>query len=334
MTIYMASMPTGSPYANGMIGALVGLGLGMLLIGFDLLFKRYNLRSLNVAIIGLFVGFLMGKALLIVFGEILHISQTVNLSAQVLEIIQIAIFLFGLYLGTLMTLRSSDELYISIPFVRFSPTTQKRKDLIMDGSVLSDARIIDLASSGLIDKSVVLPRFILKEIYAESVSEDENIQNKAKKALSILQKLEKLPEFELRYHDTDFPDVKDPINKLVRLARLLEGNIFTADISRIQILTVEGVRIINIHSLSNALKPLMETGEKLNIKIQRYGKEPNQGVGYLEDGTMVVVNGGGSFIGEMIEAHVLSIKHTSSGRLIFCNAKEDGEEADFQTEYE
>jgi len=117
--------------------------------------------------------------------------------------------------------------------------------------------------------------------------------------------------------------VKDTMSKMVRLARLIDANIMTADISRVQMSSVEGVRIINLHTLSNALKPLMQAGENIKIKIQRYGKEPRQGVGYLEDGTMVVVNGGGQFIGETIDAQVLSVKHTSSGRMIFCNALDD-----------
>src|ERR1044072_7233269 len=104
----------------------------------------------------------------------------------------------------------------------------------------------------------------------------------------------------------------------------MNTNIITSDINRIQQASIEGVRIINIHLLSNALKPLTQAGEFINIKIQRYGKEPRQGVGYLDDGTMVVVNGGAEFIGETIKAQVLSVKHTSSGRMIFCNAAEEG----------
>jgi len=125
---------------------------------------------------------------------------------------------------------------------------------------------------------------------------------------------------EMRYNDSDFPEVKDPLSKMVRLARLLDANILTADLSQIQIPAIEGLRFINLHDLSKALKPLMQTGEHIRIKIQRYGKEPRQGVGYLDDGTMVVVNGGGQFIGETIEVQVLSVKHTTSGRMIFCNA--------------
>jgi uncharacterized protein YacL len=281
----------------------------------------------------LFIGFFMGEALVLIFSAVLDISAaTIHFNAQSLEIIKIGLFLFGTYLGTIMTLRASDELYVSIPFVKFTPTAQKKKDLIIDASVLADARIIDLASSGMIDHHLVLPRFLLKDLYAQTEMSDEMTRSKAKRSLEVVKKLEQLPGLEMRYNDTDFPEVKDPMSKLLRLARLLDGNILTADISRVQISAIEGVRIINIHALSNALKPLMQAGERIKIKIQRFGKEPRQGVGYLEDGTMVVVNGGGAFIGDTIDALVLSVKHTSSGRMIFCNALD--EEGDFHPHYD
>jgi uncharacterized protein YacL len=327
MTTYMISGSEG--YTNSRLFLGVGLGavLGLALIGFDLLFKRFNLRAFNIAIIGLFVGYLMGEALVLVLSAILDISAaSIHLSAQVLEVMKIALFLFGIYLGTLMTLRAADELSISIPFIRFTPIAHKKKDLIIDSSVLSDARIIDLASSGIIDHHLILPRFLIKELYIQAETQDEASRHKAKRSLEIIKKLEALSGLELRYNDTDFPDVKDPMSKLIRLARLLDGNILTADISKLQTAAIDGIRVINIHALSNALKPLMQAGEHIKIKIQRFGKEPRQGVGYLEDGTMVVVNGGGDFIGETIDAKVLSVKHTSSGRMIFCNAQdEEGE---------
>ena len=324
ITTYMIAGSGGYTLNNFLIGIGAGLLLGMALIGFDLLFKRFNLRSFNIAIIGIFIGFLMGEALVLVLKAILDISSaSINLNPKSLEIIQIVLFLFGVYLGTIMTLRASDEIYVSIPFVKFSPQAQKKKDLVLDASALGDARIIDLAASGLVDHHLVLPRFLLKELYAQSEVGDEMSRNKARRSLEVVKKLEQTQDLEMRYNDTDFPEVKDPMSKLVRLARLLDANILTADISRVQISAIEGIRIINIHSLSNSLKPLMQAGEKIKIKIQRYGKEPRQGVGYLEDGTMVVVNGGGTFIGETIDALVLSVKHTSSGRMIFCNAMDE-----------
>lgn len=324
MTTYMISGPGGYTLANLLYGIGLGVVFGLALYGFDYLFRGFNLRSFNIAVVGLFFGYLMGQALVWIFSAILDISSaSIHLNPQTLEVITIALFLFGIYLGTLMTLRSSDELYVSIPFVKFTPTAHKKKDLIVDNSVLSDARIIDLAASGIVDHHLILPRFLMKELYALAESPDEMTKGKAKRSLEVVKKLESLPDLDLRFNDTDFPDLKDPTAKLIRLARLIDANILTADISRIQMAAVEGVKFINIHALSNALKPLMQAGEHIKIKIQRYGKEPRQGVGYLEDGTMVVVNGGGQYIGETIDAQVLSVKHTTSGRMIFCNAMDE-----------
>ncbi|MBM3207464.1 MAG: hypothetical protein FJZ57_02515, partial [Chlamydiae bacterium] len=294
----MLSSTSGAPQTNLLIGIGLGSLLGVTLIGFDIIFRKFNLRSFNIGIVGLFIGYLMGEALVLVFGAILDISSlTIVLQPQVIEMIKISLFLFGTYLGTIMTLKTSDELYVSIPFVKFSPTSQKKKDLVVDSSVLSDARIIDLSSTGVLDHTLIIPRFLIKEIYAISEIGDEVSKNKAKKSLEIIKKLEAIEGLELRFNDTDFPEVKDIQGKLIRLARLLDANILSADITKIQMSSLEGIRIINLHTLSNALKPLTQTGEFIKIKIQRYGKEPRQGVGYLEDGTMVVVNGGGKFLG-------------------------------------
>ncbi|MEN9343408.1 MAG: uncharacterized protein RLZZ453_195 [Chlamydiota bacterium] len=324
MTTFMISGPGGFTTGDMVGGVLLGAVFGLLLIGFDIAFKRFNLRSFNIAIVGLFIGYLMGQALGLVLSAILDISRvSIILHPTTIEMIRVALFLFGLYLGTIMTLKASDELYVSIPFVKFSPTSEKKKDLIIDSSVLCDARIIDVAATGLLDHQLVLPRFIIKELYATAEVGDEISKTKAKKSLDVIKKLEATPELNLRFNDTDFPEAKEIQTKLVRLARLLDANLVTADISRVQMASIEGIRIINIHTLSNALKPLMQTGEFIKIKIQRYGKEPRQGVGYLDDGTMVVVNGGGNYIGEVIDAKVLSVKHTSSGRMIFCNAMDE-----------
>jgi uncharacterized protein YacL len=324
MMTYMLSGPAGMSAERALIGVILGALFGILLIGFDIAFRRFNLRSFNIAIVGIFIGYLMGQALVLVFDAVLTISKaSIVIQPQPLEMIKIALFLFGTYLGTIMTLRSSDELYVSIPFVKFSPMREKKKDLIIDSSVLADTRIIDLAATGLFDHQLVIPRFVIKELYASSEIGDELAKTKAKRSLDVVKKLESIMDLEIRFNDTDFPDAKDTQNKLIRLARLLDGNLLTADINRIQIASIEGVRIINIHTLSNALKPLMQAGETIRIKIQRYGKEPRQGVGYLDDGTMVVVNGGGNYIGELIEAQVLSVKHTTSGRMIFCNASDE-----------
>lgn len=310
----------GFHWINVAVGLLGGCILSGILFGVDLFFKRFNLRSFNTAILGLFFGYLMAQGILLSLAGILGW----DMSHPDFMPIRFFVFLACVYLGLTMTIQAAEEIRVSIPFVEFKQMSHKKKDILVDISILSDARIVDLASTGLLDHHLILPRFAIRELYTQAETGDEMIKAKARRSLEMIKKLESLPSLDLRYVDTDFPEIKDPMAKLIRLARFMDTHIMTSDINRIQQSSIEGVRIINIHMLSNALKPITQAGESISIKIQRYGKEARQGVGYLEDGTMVVVNGGAEFIGETIKAYVLSVKHTSSGRMIFCNAAEEG----------
>lgn len=323
LTTYMLMTDLGGTmFANIAIGLASGLILSIALIAADsFVFRKCNLRTFNITLIGLVVGFFMGEALLFLLNAGVEISQ-ISISPALLNPLKTVLFLITLYLGLALTARSADELHLSIPFVRLKAAQTKKKDILVDWTILMDSRILDLANSGLLDDHLIMPRFMLKEIYLMLENSDENTKSRARRCLEVFKKLETTPGLDLRYSEVDFADLRDPALKLTQLARLLDANIITADVTRFQPFAIEGTRIINIHMLSNALKPM--TGEQISIKIQRYGKEPRQGVGYLEDGTMVVVNGGAEYIGETIKAHVLSVKHTSSGRMIFCNAAEEG----------
>lgn len=316
---------------NLIIGLGCGSFLGILLLALEKSLKKFTLRSLNIIAIGTFIGYLLGMAINSVFNASLNVAGQ-PFAPEHLPMFNTAIYLACCYLGTVMTIRASEEFYVSIPFVKFKASSNKKKDILLDASILLDSRILDLAASGLLDKHLILPRFTLKELYTQAENGDENAKAKARRSLEVCKKLEALPNLEMRFSDTDFPEIKDPGAKLVRLARLLDANIITADISRIQQSSIEGIVVINIHALSNALKPLTQSGEHINIKVQRYGKEPRQGIGYLEDGTMVVVNGGAEHIGETIKAQVLSVKHTSSGRMIFCNSTDECLISDHESE--
>lgn len=309
-------------YTSLATGIVSGIAFGGILIGLEAFSKKFNLRAFNIAALGLFFGYLMGEAILLISQTILDISNT-QISSESSVLMRIGIFLFSAYFGMALTARASEELYVSIPFIKFKPSSHKKKDLLIDTSILLDSRIIDLTTSGLLDHHLILPRFVLKELYDSAESADEATKAKAKRCGEVVKKLENMPSLGLRYAEMDFPETKDTMAKLVRLARLLDANIFTGDLNRVQQSAIEGICVINMNALSIALKPLAQTGEFINIKIQRYGKEPRQGVGYLDDGTMVVVNGGAEFIGESVRTQVLSVKHTSSGRMIFCNAIED-----------
>lgn len=327
LTTYTVSLnPEASILTNATLGIGCGVAFAFLLFGIERLFNGFNLKSFNTAALGLLFGYFMASALQTIFSTFIEIAA-LPLSNATISTLQVSLYLFAIYLGMAMTLKASEELYISVPFIKFRPTVDKKKDVLVDVSVLSDPRLIDLASTGLFDYHLVMPRFGLKELTTMVESNNEQTRSKARRTLEVLKKLEQLPNLHMRYIETDFPEIEDMQGKLIRLAKLNDSIILTSDITRVQQSSTEGVQIINLNALANALKPISHSGETLSIKIRRYGKEAGQGVGYLDDGTMVVVNGGAEYMEETIEAHVLSVKHTPSGRMIFCNAPDqDGGE--------
>ncbi|MEX1012880.1 MAG: TRAM domain-containing protein [Waddliaceae bacterium] len=302
-------------------GSAAGLGFGLLLVVVESLMKQANLRTFNLIMLGCFLGALFAFTVTAAFGPLLFMIPETYAT-----ITEGAVFIVAAYFGVILTLRSSEELYLSIPLVRLHPTTQKKRDILLDNTILLDQRLVDLASSGILDDRLILPRFIIDHFRELSISKKEEYNIKGKRGLETIKSLEELPHLHLSIHDKDFNELNDISEKLVRLGGFFGANIFTADMTRIEESSLQGIRVINVHSLSRTLKTLTHSGENIPIKVQRYGKEPRQGVGYLEDGTMVVINGGAEYIGETIRAQVLSVKHTSSGRMIFSNAIEDSEQ--------
>ncbi len=327
-TLYTTT--TGFTATNALIGVGIGTAVSLLLITAEYQLRKFTLKELNTTTLGIFLGYLLGQVFLLVTNAAIDLSTT-PISEATTQLLNVVVVLFCVYLGTTFVQRGSEEFHVSIPFVKFQSTSDKKKDILLDLSLISDPRLIDLCSSGLVNNHLVIPKFTLKELYNLLEKGDESMRHKARRALDVIRKLESIPNLNLKHTDTDFPEIKDHVEKIVRLARLTDASVITADINRIQQSSIEGIVIINIHALANALKPITQNGEELTIKIQRYGKEARQGVGYLEDGTMVVVNGGAEYIGEMIKAKVLSVKHTSSGRMIFCNAPDEEEEDEIPT---
>lgn len=308
-------------FATG-VGLIAGALFAGLLIGLDIVFKQFNLRAFIIAGFGLFWGYLASQAILFTFALFLDSTQF-SMSPLILNLLKTSIILFSAYFGMILTARAAEEYSLVLPFINFHGTTSKRKDVLLDASLLSDPRLIDLMNSGLLDQQLLLPKFSIKELQFLAENGDEIAKIRARKSLDVLKKLETSKDVRLRIVETDFPEIKDVHSKLTALARRLEANILTAEINKIQQSELDGLKVININFLSHALKPVTTAGEQILIKIQRFGKEPRQGIGYLDDGTMVVVNGGAEFIGETIKAIVLSVKSTTSGRMIFCNALDD-----------
>lgn len=322
------SCADGFPFERATIGVLLGLLFGGFLIVCDRLFRKFNLRAFNIIILGIFIGYLMGQALVLVFHGVLIIgAQSIKISPHTIELIKVSFFLFGIYLGALLTMKAADEFYISLPFVKFAAITQRKRDLLLDGTALSDPRIILMAQTGLFDHQFILPSFVIKELYNQLESSEESTKKRARNGLDHMKALEEMSHFGLRINETDFPEIRDSKNrlqaKLFRLARLLDANILIANVNHLEV-QKEDVKVINLHALGQVFKASVDTGTVIEIKILRVG-QPGQGVGYLDDGTMVVVNGAHSKVGSYIKASVISEKATGAGLMIFCKICEEEE---------
>jgi len=323
MTTYMnAIWGEGATFATTFIGVIGGLLFGSVLITIEYMLKEVSLRSFNIALLGLVCGYLFGEVSWRIFEASLS-SLIVTMQPEYVALAKLLVYLTSTYIGMILAFRSTEELHLCIPFVKLESTSKKKKDIMLDNSTLLDTRVVDLATSGLLDNHLIIPRFILKELHLTNESGDEPAKMKARRCLEAIRKLENIPGLNLRYIETDFPDLKDSSAKIARLARIMDATIMTADLNRAHSSPADGTRMVNLNILSNALKAPPQNGEFLSIKIQRYGKDPRQGVGYLEDGTMVVVNGGADFLGSTIKAQIVSVKSTLSGRMIFCNAIEE-----------
>lgn len=315
--------------------ALVAVGTAFfaaILMISERLLKKLNLRIFNLIALGLLFGYLMGDILLLIFQTL--IGETYfTFSNEIYTVIKALIFLTTCYGGTIIALRMEQSFNLVIPFIQFESPHQKRKNILLDPSLLIDQRLIDLIQSGLIDQKILIPRFVFKEIQEHLESKEEAIRTKARKELEAIKKIELLKGTDFYFADVEVTKGKEGLNLFIDLAHHLNANILTAEFHRFHNPEPNSVKIININFLSHALKPLSATGESLQIKILRYGKEPLQGVGYLDDGTMVVVNGGAKYLGETIKATILFSKPTSTGRIIFCNAalEEEAENSGFQS---
>ncbi len=196
---------------------------------------------------------------------------------------------------------------------------------IVDTSAVIDGRLADIAETGFLEGEIIIPKFVLNEIQALADSRDHIRRSRARRGLDVLEKLKTISEINLKSTDRDFPKANGVDEKLILLAKEIKGAIITTDYNLNRVSRIEGIKVLNVNDLANALKPVFLPGEKLKIAIIREGKEKGQGVGYLPDGTMVVVSNGKKHIGKEIEVEVTSILQTSSGRIIFTDPIDEGE---------
>jgi len=300
----------GELVGNSFLGLGIGLFSSLGIIFLELGMGRVSSKGLSSAVFGLILGLIMAKLV----GDAFTLAR---ISPDTLALIRIVLTLIFCYLGMVIGLRGKDEFNLIIPYVRLRRQDQKEEAAILDTSVIIDGRISDVCKTGFLDTKLVLPRFILRELQSIADSTDPIKRQRGRRGLEILNNLQRDAGVNVIINDEDFADTKDVDAKVIRLAKLLEAKILTVDFNLNRVASIQGVRVLNINELANALKPVVFPGEAMKIRLIREGKEYNQAVGYLDDGTMVVVEDARRMIGQEIKVVVTSVLQTQAGRMIF-----------------
>ncbi|NLK41890.1 MAG: TRAM domain-containing protein [Planctomycetes bacterium] len=310
---------------------VMGLVLTVLAIVVEWLTPKKSLSALA----GVFFGLLIG---LVVSWGLSRVIQMVNVIYFELEekTLNMVVWFVGTcvcYLCISIVLRTKDDFRTIIPYIEFSRQTKGLRPLVLDTSVIIDGRIADIAQTRLFDAPLIVPRFVLNELQLVADSSDKIKRNRGRRGLDILNKLQNSSMVEVKIDDTPPPGVEsdtDVDQKLIAFAKNCDGRLVTNDFNLNKVASLRGVDVININELANALKTVTLPGETMQVKILRPGEEPTQGVGYLEDGTMVVVENSSDRIGQTVTFVVTSALQTSAGRMIF-GRYENGADSSFQT---
>jgi uncharacterized protein YacL len=299
----------------------ISLSLGVLFICIDILSPRKKLAIFSGTFFGLGVGITIAYALSLIVHLILDqdIAPS-HIRRDALEhFINLVLAFVCVYLAVSFILQTKDDFRFIIPYVEFAKKTKGPQPILLDTSALIDGRISDIAATGILDTQLVVPRFVLLELQAVADSGDKLKRNRGKRGLDVLAKLRNSTCAEVILYDQHSRNESDNgvDERLMELAHELHARVLTNDYNLNKIAQLRGVDVININDLSNALKPVVLPGEKMAVRLVKVGEGAGQGVGYLEDGTMVVVEQGRGHVNEEVEFTVTSALQTSAGRMIF-----------------
>ncbi len=299
------------------LGALIGAIAGSLVVLIDLYFKRLSVRNILSVLIGAALGLAIHSLIMQVIQKYSGIPPT-----QLSHVGIISAIVFA-YLGVITILRGQDEFAIMIPFVKFSAKGASEDVILLDTSVIIDGRIADICETSFLAGKLYLPRFVLKELQLIADSSDPLKRNRGRRGLDILNRMKTNPVIEIKIHETDYPELNTVDAKLVKMAQQFGGKVLTNDFNLNKVAELQGVKVLNINELANALKPIVIPGEMMQVKILKEGKEQDQGVAYLDDGTMVVVDNGRRRIGQTLSVTITSVLQTQAGRMIFAKPTDE-----------
>jgi len=315
------------------IGLVSGLLISVLALIFEDRVKRTPLRIVIGGAVGLIIGLIVAN--LLTYPVMLNFkSRYIELAAYLLTNIIIG------YIGLSIGMKKGDE-FDSEWFANLFAGRQKDAEtksakapqlppLVVDTSVIIDGRIAEVCETGFLEGVLVVPQFVLQELQYIADSGDPIKRARGKRGLDVLKQIQTNRKTMVEITDRDFPEIREVDSKLVALAKELSGKIITNDANLHKIAELHGVRVLNLNKLATAMKPVVLPGEVLNILVLKEGKEHGQGVGYLEDGTMVVIDNAREYVGKAIDVNITSVLQTTGGRMIFSKVKEDLKRAAYQ----
>jgi uncharacterized protein YacL len=289
------------------------MGLALAVVGLDILLQRKRLDTLSAVYFGLIVGLFLTYVLRLALSTILPEDTS---GARFAELV---LGMVLCYTCISMLLQTKDDFRFIIPYVEFAKDVKGVRPYVLDTSVVIDGRIADVVETQILDNQLIMPRFVIAELQAIADSSDRLRRSRGRRGLDILNRLRSNPAVDLVIYDHELPEFAgQPVDsKLVLLAKHLNGKVVTNDYNLNKVAKLHGVGVINLNELANALKPTFLPGENVEVRIVKSGEEPGQGVGYLDDGTMIVVEGGRDHINKQVRIAVTSVLQTSAGRMIF-----------------
>ncbi len=293
------------------VAAGVGLAFAIAVFLFEIRLQRASLRRLIGAAIGSILG-ILGSYLM---GLVLARTSIPEGSRSFLDV---GLLLVMTYIGLVIGANKGDMLNLAALGGLFgSERSTRRMPKVLDTSVIIDGRIADICEAHFLDGVMLIPQFVLRELQFVADSADSLKRQRGRRGLEVLQRIQKMPHLEVEIADDDFPNIADVDLKLIELAKRYDGKIITNDYNLNKVASLQGIEILNVNQLANALKPVVLPGETMRVFILREGKEYNQGVAYLDDGTMVVVDGARRMINKTIDITVTSVHQTTAGKMIF-----------------
>jgi len=293
------------------LDAAVGGVLGLVIVLFESRLRQISLTRLIGAAVGSVLGILGAYLFALVIRNSLPATHTQSF-------LQLLVMLLMAYVGLIVGANKGELLNLAALGGVFGGDKHSKKSYkILDTSVIIDGRIADVAETGFLDGIIVIPQFVLRELQLVADSADSLKRNRGRRGLDILQRLQKTGSVQIQIVEDDFPAVREVDLKLIELAKVYEGKIFTNDFNLNKVAQLQGVEVLNINELANSLKPIVLPGEIMKVFVLKEGKEYNQGVAYLDDGTMVVVDNARKMIGKTVDISVTSVLQTTAGKMIF-----------------